>query len=258
MLFLWYRIKYKITKERRAHMKESENQIDIINRLLPGGILTNTEQYIVNQLALLEEEEKFMMAAYPLTEEAKKALLIDAHPYIRNLLANIPKKSRFKFETFADWYDLKALSYETVSQYLEGKVAHQVLEYNLVRTGKTTEEELKSLSTKKRNLWKVLKNINMPLDTKLPVEEKLEIYHTLNIIEKMNTLNMTNGNSEIETLDAVEGYGSAILLAQWYYKHQASEIYSYMEEVIKPEIDHREETQERKQDNFIFIKTNNS
>ena len=97
-------------------MEKEETQLDIINRLLPSGKLSETEKYIADQLIALEETEKFMLVAYPLTKDAKTQLLAESHPYIQNLLKKIEKKKRFQFESFADWYDLKAISYETVSQ----------------------------------------------------------------------------------------------------------------------------------------------
>ena len=197
-----------------------------------------------------------MLVAYPLTKEAKTQLLAESHPYIQNLLKKIEKKKRFQFESFADWYDLKAISYETVSQYLEGKVAHQILSYNLIRTKKITEEELKSLATKKRNLFKVLKNSGMPLDTGLPLEEKLEIYHLLDVVSKMNIHNMVSDYSTINTLEAMQTYGSAMFLVEWYYKHQDPEIDSYIEDVIKPEIEYRKENKVTKREYLVFEKTN--
>lgn len=236
-------------------MEKEETQLDIISRLLPSGKLSETEKYIADQLIALEETEKFMLVAYPLTKEAKTQLLAESHPYIQNLLKKIEKKKRFQFESFADWYDLKAISYETVSQYLEGKVAHQILSYNLIKTKKITEEELKSLATKKRNLFKVLKNSGMPLDTGLPLEEKLEIYHLLDVVSKMNIHNMVSDYSTINTLEAMQTYGSAMFLVEWYYKHQDPEIDSYIEDVIKPEIEYRKENKVPKREYLVFEKT---
>lgn len=94
----------------------------------------------------------------------------------------------------------------------------------MIRTKKITEEELKSLATKKRNLFKVLKNSGIPLDTGLPLEEKLEIYHLLDVVSKMNIHNMVSDYSTINTLEAMQTYGSAMFLVEWYYKHQDPEI----------------------------------
>lgn len=52
-------------------MEKEETQLDIISRLLPSGKLSETEKYIADQLIALEETEKFMLVAYPLTKKEK-------------------------------------------------------------------------------------------------------------------------------------------------------------------------------------------
>lgn len=75
-------------------MEKEETQLDIISRLLPSGRLSETEKYIADQLIALEETEKFMLVAYPLTKEAKTQLLAESHPYIQNLLKKNRKKEK--------------------------------------------------------------------------------------------------------------------------------------------------------------------
>lgn len=238
-------------------MIKNETQIDIINRLLPGSILTEEEKNIIQEIEKQKEEYRIFLAAYPLSEEAKDKLLKEAHPYIRNLLKKLEQKGRFVFESFADWYDLKAVSYETVAQYIQGKAAHQILEYNLVRTGEMTEEKLKACATKKSKKLKILIKSGTPLDTRLPLVEKLNLYQSLNIISKMASQEMIYeyDYDNNQTLAAMEIYGGAMFYAEWYYKHQDSEIDSYIENVIKKEIEHKAEIQDTIKER-VFIKNN--
>lgn len=78
-------------------MVKEETQIDIINRLLPGSKLTKTEEYIVDKISSLDEEDKIVYIGYPLTEEAKNCLLQEAHPYISNLLKKLEAKKKIYF-----------------------------------------------------------------------------------------------------------------------------------------------------------------
>lgn len=236
-------------------MEKDETQIDIINRLLPRSILTKEEKHIVEEIEKQNEENRIILVAYPLADETKDKLLNEAHPYIKNLLRKLEQKGRFIFESFADWYDLKAVSYEAVSQYIQGKAAHQILEYNLVRTGEMTEEELKACATKKSKKIKVLLKSGMPLDTSLPLLEKLTFYQSLNIISKMSSQEMIYDYDNNQTLDAMKIYGGAMFYAEWYYKHQDPEIDSYIENVIKKEIEYKNETQDKIKDK-VFIKMN--
>lgn len=235
-------------------MAKEETQIDIINRLLPSSNLTKTEKYIVDKLALLDDADKIVYAGYPLTEEAKNCLLQEAHPYINNLLRKLEAKRRFIFETFADWYDLKAVSYETVAQYIEGKAAYQILQYNLIRKGEVTEEELKALATKKSKKLQVLLKSGMPLDTTLPLEEKLGLYQSLNIISKMQQLDMVSGYNTSQTLENIGIYGGAMLYAEWYYKHQDEQIENYIKEQVTKEIDYKQQNQIPNNQSKVFIK----
>ena len=156
-------------------MEKVETQIDIINRLLPGSKFTKTEKVIVDQLESLEKDERLLLAAYPLSEEVKNNLLEEAHPYLVSLLQKLQESGNFIFESFSDWYDLKSISYDVVLQYLQGKVAYQVLAYNYIRTEQMSEEELKVFVTKKRNILQLLLK-NTILDTTLPLEDKWLLY----------------------------------------------------------------------------------
>ena len=159
----------------RIVMEKVETQIDIINRLLPGSKFTKTEKVIVDQLESLEKDERLLLAAYPLSEEVKNNLLEEAHPYLVSLLQKLQESGNFIFESFSDWYDLKSISYDVVLQYLQGKVAYQVLAYNYIRTEQMSEEELKVFVTKKRNILQLLLK-NTILDTTLPLEDKWLLY----------------------------------------------------------------------------------
>lgn len=235
-------------------MVKEETQIDIINRLLPGSKLTKTEEYIVDKISSLDEEDKIVYIGYPLTEEAKNCLLQEAHPYISNLLKKLEAKKRFTFGTFADWYDLKAVSYEIVAQYIEGKSAYQVLHHNLIKTGETTEEEMQQLATRKSKRLKVLLKSGMELDTMLPLEEKLELYQSLNIISKMQQLEMVSGYNTNQTLENIGIYGGAMLYAEWYYKHQDEYIEDYIKDVIKEEINYRQQNKSLNNQTKVLIK----
>ncbi len=234
-------------------MKEKITQIDIINNLLPGSILTETEKKIIEQIQNEKEENKFLIAAYPLSEEQKENLIKEAHPYIGNLLQTNRKRGKIIFESFADWYDLKAISYDNVVQYIQGKAAHQILEYNLIKTSKMTEEELKSYATKRLKKLKVLINSGMKLDTKLPLEEKLKLYQSINIISQMYHQGMVDSCDNAQFLEELEFFGTAMFYVEGYYKNKDQEIDSYIENRIKKEIEHKEKNKDNSSPK-IFIK----
>ena len=71
----------------------------------------------------------------------------------------------------------------------------------------------------------------------------------------MNIHNMVSDYSTIHTLEAMQTYGSAMFLVEWYYKHQDPEIDSYIEDVIKPEIEYRKENKVLKREYLVFEKT---
>lgn len=241
----------------RIVMEKVETQIDIINRLLPGSKFTKTEKVIVDQLESLEKDERLLLAAYPLSEEVKNNLLEEAHPYLVSLLQKLQESGNFIFESFSDWYDLKSISYDVVLQYLQGKVAYQVLAYNYIRTEQMSEEELKAFVTKKRNILQLLLK-NTILDTTLPLEDKWLLYQELHIMDNMASLDMIRDYDSRQTFEEISISGSAMLLAKWYYKYQDDHIESYIEDIIKPEIEYRGIYYNQNTKHSQFIKTKNT
>lgn len=144
-----------------------------------------------------------------------------------------------------------------VLQYLQGKVAYQVLAYNYIRTEQMSEEELKAFVTKKRNILQLLLK-NTILDTTLPLEDKWLLYQELHIMDNMASLDMIRDYDSRQTFEEISISGSAMLLAKWYYKYQDDHIESYIEDIIKPEIEYRGIHYNQNTKHSQFIKTKNT